>query len=230
MLLHLPKRGASAEALPSPSGGTQVNTRRTTGGGLVGKILVSIAIVMAAAGVVGVGTFAVFTNTASVSQSTSSGTITLNPINTSGANNRLSIGATNIAAGDTIQRAVDLRNTGNLALAGITLTTSASPSSLLDTDVSNGLQMVIDKCSVAWTESGGPPYTYTCGGTTSSVFASAPVIGTNLALSNLTLTAGTDNFLRVTLTLPSGAGNTLQTKSSTITYAFTATQRAGAAQ
>ena len=62
------------------------------------------------------------------------------------------------------------------------------------------------------------------------MLASTPVIGTNLALSNLTLSAGTDNFLRVTLTLPTAAPNTLQTKSSTINYAFTATQRAGAPQ
>jgi spore coat-associated protein N len=207
-----------------------VYRRSRTNGGLAGKLVLSVALVMTAAAVVGVGTFAVFTNTASVSQATSSGTITLNPISTSGANNRLSIGATNIAAGDTIQRAVDVKNTGNLALASVTLTTTASPTSLLDTDTTNGLQMVIDKCSVAWTETGGPPYTYTCGGTTTTVLASAPVIGTNLALSNLALTSGTDNFVRVTLTLPSAAPNTLQTKSSTITYAFAATQRAGAAQ
>ena len=86
--------------------------------------------------------------------------------------------------------------------------------------------MVLDKCSVAWTETGGPPYTYTCGGTTTSVLASAPVIGTNLTLSNLALTAGTDNFVRVTLTLPTVAPNTLQGQSSVIQYAFTATQRA----
>jgi hypothetical protein len=108
----------------------------------------------------------------------------------------------------------------------VTLTTTASPSSLLDTDTTNGLQMVIDKCSQAWTES-GPPYTYTCGGTTSSVLASRPVIGSNLSLSNLgSTTAGATDHLRVTLTLPSGAGNTLQNQSSTISYAFTGTQRA----
>ena len=55
-------------------------------------------------------------------------------------------------------------------------------------------------------------------------------IGTNLALSNVTLTSGTDNFMRVTLTLPSAAPNTLQSQSSVIQYAFTATQRAAAAQ
>jgi hypothetical protein len=207
-----------------------VRTRRT-GGGLVGKILLSAALVMTAAAVVGVGTFAVFTNTASVSQATSSGTVTLDRINTSGPNNRLSIGAANIAAGDTIQRAVHVRNTGTLALSGVVLTTTAPTTSLLDTDTTTGLQMVIDRCSVAWTESGaGPPYTYTCGGTTSAVLASRPVIGTNLALSNLTLGAGADNFLRVTLTLPSAAPNTLQGQSSTISYAFTAAQRAAASQ
>jgi hypothetical protein len=97
---------------------------------------------------------------------------------------------------------------------------------LLDTDATNGLQMVIDKCSQAWTEA-GPPYTYTCGGTTSAVVASRAVIGSNLALSNLgATTAGATDHLRVTLTLPSGAPNTLQNQSSTVSYAFTGTQRA----
>ena len=205
-------------------------TGRAGAGTISGKMLLSVGLVLASAALVGMGAFALFTDTQSVSQATSSGSVALNPISVNGANNRLSVGASNIAAGDTIQRAVDVKNTGSITLASVTLTTSASPSSLLDTDATDGLQMVIDKCSVAWTETGGPPYTYTCGGTTSTVLASAPVIGTNLALSNIALTAGTDNFLRVTLTLPSGAGNTFQTKSSTITYAFTATQRAGAAQ
>jgi predicted porin len=87
--------------------------------------------------------------------------------------------------------------------------------------------MVIDKCSVAWTEAGtSPAFTYTCGGTTTSVLASRAVIGTNLTLSNLTLTAGAGNHLRVTLTLPSGTSNSTQGLSSTVTYAFTGTQRA----
>lgn len=197
---------------------------------LTRKLMMSAAMVMVAASVIGIGAFAVFTDTADVSQATSSGTVTLQPINVNGANNRLSIGASNIAAGDTIQRAVHLKDTGSISLASITLTTSATTSSVLDTDTTNGLQMVIERCSVAWTESGGPPYTYTCGGTTSSVLASTPVIGTNLALSNLTLTAGADNYLRVTLTLPSAAPNSLQGKSSTINYSFTATQRAAQAQ
>jgi len=194
------------------------------------KLLLTGALLAVAASLVGIGASATFTDTQSVSQSDSSGTVTLAGVSTNAVNNRLSVGASNIAAGDTIQRTVDIKNIGNIALAGVTLTTSATTSSLLDTDTTNGLQMVIDKCTVAWTETGGPPYTYTCGGTTSTVLASTPVIGSNLALLNLTLTAGTDNYARVTLTLPGAAPNTLQNKSSVIQYAFTATQRAAAAQ
>ena len=80
-----------------------------------------------------------------------------------------------------------------------------------------------------WTESAFP-YTYTCSGTTSSVLASTPVVGTNRALSNLALTASATNNLRVTLTLPSAAGNALQGQTSAINYTFTATQRAGTAR
>lgn len=196
-----------------------------------GKILLSVAAIMVSAALVGVGTFATFTDTASVSQVNTSGTITLAPINVNQANNRLSIGATNIAAGDIIERAVNVKNTGTIDLSNVVLTTSATVSSLLNTDTTNGLQMVVDRCSVAWTESGaGPPYTYTCSGTTSAVITTTPVIGTNLAMSNMVLTAGSDNFLRVKLTLPSTAPNTLQGQSSTIQYSFTATQRTATAK
>jgi spore coat-associated protein N len=190
------------------------------------KLLATIAVLGAAASIAGLGTYATFTSTTSESHAISSGTVTIALGATGASTNRLNIGASGVAPGDTIQRSVDLTNSGSLDLASVTLTTTASPSSLLDTDAANGLQMVIDKCSVAWTES-GPPYTYTCGGSTSSVVASRAVIGSNIALSNLgATTAGATDHLRVTLTLPSGAGNTLQNQSSTISYAFTGTQRA----
>ena len=153
------------------------------------------------------------------------GTVTIALGATGASTNRLTVGASAIAPGDTIQRSVDLIDQGTIDLASITLTTSASPTSLLDSDTSNGLQMVLDKCSVAWTES-GPPYTYTCSGSTSSVLASRPVIGSTLTLSNLgSLVSGATDHLRVTLTFPSGAGNSLQNQSSTVTYSFTGTQR-----
>ena len=87
--------------------------------------------------------------------------------------------------------------------------------------------MVIERCSVAWTESGSAPaYTYTCSVTTSTVVSSRAIIGAGLTLSNVLLTAGSTNNLRVTVTLPSTVGNTLQGLTSVISYAFTGTQRA----
>jgi spore coat-associated protein N len=192
------------------------------------KLLATVAVLGAAASIAGLGTYATWTSTTSQNQSISSGTVTIALGATGAATNRLNIGASALAPGDTVQRSVDLTNSGTIDLASVTLTTTAPTSSLLDTDATNGLQMVVDKCSQAWTEGGtAPAYTYTCGGTNSSVLASRAVIGSNLSLSNLgATTPGATDHLRVTLTLPSAAPNTLQNQSSTISYAFTGTQRA----
>lgn len=197
-----------------------------------GKLLASIAVIGIAASIAGLGTYATFTSSTSASQPISSGTVTIALGATGASTNRLTVGASNIAAGDTIQRSVDLTNAGTIDLSAITLTTTATTSSLLDTDTTNGLQMTIDRCSVPWTEGGtAPAYTYTCSGATSSVLASTPVIGANMVLSGLSaLTAGSTDHLRVTLTLPAAAPNTLQNQSSVIRYAFTGTQRAGTSQ
>ena len=204
---------------------TQSSMRYFTSGSTVHKLIASLAVLGAAAAIAGLGTYATFTSSTSASHTIATGTLSL----TSGPTNRLGTGASLVAAGDSMQRALDLNYAGSISFASATLTTSASPSSALDTDTTDGLHVAIDKCSVAWTES-GPPYTYTCGGTTSSVLASQPVVGSNVALSNLTLTAGATDHLRVTVTLPGTAGNSLQNLSSTIAYTFTGVQRAGTSQ
>ncbi len=196
------------------------------------RVLLSLLLVLLAFLLVGLGAYATFTSTASVSHSVTTGTVTIALGATGASTNRLNVNASGVAPGDTIQRSFDLINQGSLNLASITLTTTATASSLLDTDATNGLQMVIDRCSLAWTEAGTPPaYTYTCSGTTSSVLASRAVIGSNLALSNLgALTAGATDHLRMTLTLPAGADNTFQNLTSTIQNSFTGTQRAATNQ
>ena len=196
-----------------------------------GRVLASLLLLCLAVSLVGLGAYATFTSTVTQNQTISSGTVSIALGATGAATNRLDIGASNIAAGDTIQRAVNLTNNSNISLASITVTTTASPSNALTTDTTNGLQMVIDKCSQAWTEGGtAPAYTYSCGGTSSSVVASTPVIGSGVTLNNLGILTSTGTaYLRVTLTLPSAAGNTLQNLSTTITYSFTGTQRAGQA-
>ncbi len=193
------------------------------------RLLGSFAVVGIAAAMAGLGTFATFTRSTSASHTISSGPVSI-ALGATGAANRLTVGASNVVPGDTIQRAADLINNGGASadnLSGIVLTTTASPSSLLDTEATNGLQMTIEKCSVPWTESGtAPAYTYTCSGTTSTVLASRAVIGASLPLSGLaSLTTGATDHLRVTLTLPTAAPNTMQGLTSTISYNFVGTQR-----
>lgn len=194
------------------------------------KALASLGLLGTAAAVAGLGSFAAFTGSTSASHTAASGTVTAALGLAGDIDNRLTVGADKIAAGDTIQRVVKLSNTGTIGWASAALTTSATTSSLLDTDATNGLQLVVDKCSVAWVEAGtAPAYTYTCPSTATqtNVIASRAVIGSNLALGSLgALTAGGSDYLRVTMTLPSTAGNTFQGKSSTVQFAFTGTQRA----
>jgi predicted ribosomally synthesized peptide with SipW-like signal peptide len=204
---------------------------RRTPASTLHKLIATIAIVGAAASIAGLGTYATFTSSTSQSHTISSGTVTIALGATGAATNRLNIGASGLAPGDTIQRSVDLTNSGSLDLASVTLTTTASPSSLLDTDATNGLQMVIDKCSVAWTESGSSPaFSYSCSGTTSAVLASRAITGSTLALSNLGATThGVTDHLMVTITFPS-ATTTLQGLTTVEQFTFTGTQRNGTAQ
>jgi spore coat-associated protein N len=201
-----------------------LNLKTTTG-----KVLASTALVAAAASVAGLGTYGAFTSTTSASASVGSGIVNIALGATGTAANRLSVGAIGLVPGDSIQRAVTLTNAvGNQNLASISLTTTATTSSVLNT-APQGLQLAIDACSVPWTETAaGTGFTYTCGSgaTTTTILASRALLGTNIALPALTSTvAGNTDNLRVTMTLPALADNDLQNKSSVIDLAFTGNQR-----
>src|SRR4026209_1224710 len=114
------------------------------------KVFGSLAVLGLAASIAGLGTFATFTSSTSASQSISSGTVSIALGATGAATNRLTVNATNIVPGDTIQRSVDLTSSSSDPLGSVSLTTTASPTSLLDTDATNGLQMTITSCSVPW--------------------------------------------------------------------------------
>lgn len=179
------------------------------------RIALSIALVLAAVGALIGGAFATFTNTVTAGpQAITSGSVKL----AVGPTNDTATGATNIAAGDTVSREADLNDTGGtIANKEITLKFSASPTSLLDTDPTNGLQVSIQACSEAWKRtvvgSPPPPFEYTCTPGASTVkingAASASVSsleGTAAALTPLnSLNAGGKDFLVFTLTLPSAA-------------------------
>ena len=207
------------------------------------KVLLSLAAVGTAAAMAGLGTFATFTSSTSADQTISSGTVSITLGTAGTADNRLTIGATGLVPGDSLQRRVKLTNAaGNEALASITLTTvdTTVSDTVLTTDATNGLQMKVEKCSGlgGWRETGTNPYTYACDaaagdglGTRTTVLARRAVIGSAIALSSMSaLTAGSTDDMVVTVDLPNTADNTFQTKSATIQYTFDATQRAAASK
>jgi predicted ribosomally synthesized peptide with SipW-like signal peptide len=179
----------------------------------------------------GTGALATWTATTSASNTVATGTVLIALGNTGASTNRLTVNASGLVPGDTVQRSFDLTNTGSQDMVSVALTTTASPSSLLDTDTTNGLQMVIDRCSAAWTESGSSPaFSYSCSGSTTTIVTSRAVIQSALSMAGLSaLTAGGTDHLRLTLTFPSAAGSSFQGLSSTLTYSFLGTQRAGTA-
>src|SRR5207247_8914759 len=111
------------------------------------------------------GTFATIPSATRTSNTVASGTLTL-----TAPFSRLGTGAGPIAAGDTMQRAIDLSYSGSISFGSASLTTNATSSSSLDTDAANGLQIAIDRCSQGWTES-GTPFAYHCGSSTPRVLA-----------------------------------------------------------
>jgi hypothetical protein len=197
-----------------------------------GSIGAFAVLAIVAASAASAGAFGTFTNSASITQTPiASGTVSLTVGDgTDGdAANRLTIGASNLAAGDDIQRVVDLNNDGTLDLSQITLASSGSGGNALDDGSADSLHYTVDVCDQAWTESGdgsATPYTYSCGGTSQSVLASTLVGNSAATLANVSLTAGDVNHLLVTVTLPSGADEaTYGGLSTDVTYTFEATQR-----
>jgi camelysin-like metallo-endopeptidase len=191
------------------------------------KVLGSLGVVGAAAAVAGIGTFGTFTDsTTPLNASVSSGTLSLD-LNAAGSTASLPMNAAGFVPGDSVSRSVDLVNSGNLGFAGISMNSVATTSSLLDTDKVNGLQLAIRSCPVVWTETvTNGVATYTCSGATSTL-ANGPAVATtgftNPAAASPT---GVDHLV-VTLSLPAGAGNEFQGKTSALAVSFTGSQKTG---
>jgi spore coat-associated protein N len=195
-----------------------------------------IGLLVGGLGLIVRGAFAGFTDSTNGSHADTSGNLTLT-LPAPGSTNRISVAYPNIRPGDTVQRAFDLTY-GSVYPANVSVTTSASTSSLLDTDATNGLKLTLDRCSGStqpgggWLEAGSSPnYTYTCpSGTIASVLAQRSIIGSKVVLSNLNLAANGTDHLRLQVNLPTTSPTTMQGLTSTILYLFEADQRAGGAQ
>jgi len=193
------------------------------------KVVGSLALAGTAAAVAGLGTFGTFTDsTAPLNTTVATGTVDINLAVPSGGV-AIPVTTTGFVPGDSLSRDVDLSNNGTSALSGVTLVSSATAGSILTTDTTNGLQLAVKSCSVAWTQGGtASAPTYTCSGTPTTLM-SGPAVSNNLLNGLASMNAGGVDHLIFSVSLPTSADNTFQGKSASLSLTFTGTQRTGQA-
>ncbi len=144
---------------------------------------------------------------------------------------------------------------GTTGLSALTLQSTpggTNAASDIVTDTTNGLHITVQSCATSPTETGGTtgPFTYACTGGFTTVVNNVPLATLDSAAQNILASApvqGASVYFVVTATLPStyadpyslnggacstagGANEQLQNCSLSVTYNFTATQRAGTVQ
>jgi len=104
------------------------------------------------------------------------------------------------------------------------VSTEVAASSLLDTDLRDGLKGQLETCSVPWVEAGtAPAFTCTCPGSRATVLPVRPVAMSSVPLTGLaSLRPGGTDHLLLTETLPSTADNRFTGQLTALTYAFNA--------
>ncbi|MGY1771612.1 TasA family protein [Blastococcus sp. SYSU D00813] len=192
------------------------------------KVVGSLGVLGAAAAVAGLGTFGTFTDsTTPISTEVASGTVDINLANPGHA---IPVTTSGFLPGDSMTRAVTLANSGTSALSSVTLGTTATVSSILDTNTTNGLQLNVKSCSQAWTQGGtATAPTFACGGTVTDL-GTTPVVSNRTLAGLNSLNPGGVDHLTFTISLPTAADNAFAGKSSTLSLVFTGTQRAATAR
>jgi hypothetical protein len=194
------------------------------------KVVGSLAVLGTAAAVAGLGTYGNFTDsTTPMNTTVATGTLSINLTQPAGAY-AVPVSVSGLVPGDSITRAVNLVNDGDLAMSSVSVVSTATAPSILTSDTTNGLQLSIKGCAVPWTQ-GGPASapTYTCSSGQSTVMT-GPVVA-NTGLTNpASLNPGGTDYLTFTISLPTTADNTFQGKSAGLSLSFTGAQRPGSAR
>jgi hypothetical protein len=195
------------------------------------KIVGSLAVVGTAAAVAGLGTYGNFTDsTTPINTSVETGTLSINVAQPGGAP-AVPVSTTGFVPGDSMSRAINLVNDGTVALGGLSVASAVTTASnLLTTDATNGLQLTVEGCSVAWTQGGtAQAPTYTCSGSKRTVLTGALANSATLT-GPASLAAGGVDHLVFTVSLPTTAGNAFQGLNAGLSLTFTGVQRAGTAR
>jgi hypothetical protein len=193
------------------------------------KVVGSLAVIGTAAAVAGLGTYGNFTDsTTPMNTTVATGTLSIN-LTQAGAY-AIPVSVTGLVPGDSITRAVNLVNDGDLAMSSISVVSAATASSILTTDTTNGLQLSVKSCSVPWTQGGtASAPSYGCSATERTVMA-GPVVSQVALNSPASLTPGGTDHLTFSISLPTTADNTFQGKSAGLSLSFTGAQRTGTAR
>ena len=202
------------------------------------KVTIVVAAALGGAGMVASNVFAALTatatNTSGGSVTTGTLKLTLAPSSVSGLTGGFTSAITAMGPGDTFNRYIDLSNSGTLDGATPTLQISSSDTSTLTESTTAGLQVLIQACTVAWTNAG----IGTCSGTQTTVLASTPVKTLKTSAQTITLPSvltGATNFLKISTSLPAGNENvingnlpvgTVQGLTASLTWAFVIQERA----
>lgn len=182
------------------------------------KVVGSLGVIGAAAAVAGMGTFGSFTDsTTPVATTINSGTVSIDLAKAS----TLDFTAADLIPGDSVTRPFTLKNDGGSDLGTISLASVATTGSILTTDATNGLQLAVKSCAVAWTQSGNA---FTCSSGEKTLLSGPAVINGQL-YAPASLVAGKSDNVAISYTLPTAAGNEFQGKAAAFSLTFTATQR-----
>ena len=157
--------------------------------------------------------------------------LTQAPSGVAGLTGGFSTAITLMAPGDTINRYIDLTNGGTLDAYQTTLKVADGATTTLTTDATNGLQVTVKMCTVAYTTGTGA-----CSGTETTPMAATPAntLLSMQSLSGLLTAAGAVDHLKFVLALPAGSevttngtlpGGTVQGVTSTLTWTFVETER-----
>jgi hypothetical protein len=207
----------------------------------LGRTATMTIVKVAIAGVATVGgtslvSSSVFASLTASATNTSGGSVTTGTLKlTETANGAgFATAITAMGPGDTVNRYIDLTNSGTLDGTTPTLSITNTGGNALTTDGTNGIKVVVTSCAGGWVAAAG-----TCtGGTTTSVLSStsAPSLASPVALTLPSNLAGAVSHLQFAISLPVGTENvingalplgTVQGLTTVITWSINETMRNG---
>ena len=185
--------------------------------GVVGVAAVALGL----AGVSAAVTAALYDREVSVS------TIGAGTISLVAGGSTVSLVVSDLLPGDKVERVLDLRNDGTLALGSVLLEVTGDGGSLFSP--TGGLQLEVSRCPQPWQTSlgSGPGGSARCASAPTTVVADRPLLGRTVldrSLVNADDPGGVDH-LRLTVRLPESASPTLAAQRSEVTITILAGQR-----